>query len=39
MCDCGQSALVRVLEKTTLGISFIGLAYSSSEAGQNALIS
>jgi len=37
--DCGQSALVSVLESTTLGMSFIGLAYSPSEAGQNPAIS
>jgi hypothetical protein len=37
--DCAQSALVSVLENTTLGMSFIGAAYSSSEKGQNPAIS
>src|SRR5260370_408722 len=32
--DRTQSALVSVVENTTLGMSFIGAAYSSSEAGQ-----
>ena len=42
LCTCymaqiqGSSALVSVLENTTLGISFIGAAYSSSEAGQRS---
>jgi putative transposase len=37
--DCGHPALVSVLENTTLGISFIGFAYGSSESGQNPAIS
>jgi len=37
--DRGQSAVVSVLENTTLGISFIGAAHSSSEVGQNPAIS
>src|SRR5579863_3840105 len=34
-----QSALVSVLENTTLGVLFIGAAYASSEKGQNPAIS
>jgi hypothetical protein len=39
MVDCGQSAVVSVFENTTLGVSFIGLAYGSSKVGQNPAIS
>jgi hypothetical protein len=35
----GQSACCRVFEKTTLGISFIGRAYSLVDVGQKAAIS
>ncbi len=33
--DSAAAGTVSVLENTTLGISFIGAAYSSSETGQN----
>jgi hypothetical protein len=36
---CGQSACWRVFEKTTLGIWFIGRAYSLVDVGQVAAIS
>jgi hypothetical protein len=39
MCVSGQSACCRVFEKTTLGISFIGRAYSLVDVDQKAAIS
>jgi hypothetical protein len=39
MVESGQSATVSVFENTTLGMSFIGLAYSSLEVGQKPAVS